>query len=520
MKIFGTETRLYCALLVCCACAILHGENRAATVAGASPVAIQGKVVVSNDSARIISPAYKSILDGDSVVYEIAAACPVSRAILYVSYYPSRTDTLARCDFPPFTAVWRTAGIPDQDQVHLQFGYVLYHVNGDIIVSAPAPHRWILCRGGEKSAARYRCREAPAGATFVVDGRGEEWRGFHRASCSSNSGFYCSWTAADFFCCIEVYDRFVVPGDRVELCFDLPRTGGGFFGGDHRIISFDPLSRSFAWAVALPDTGPVILDSVIVRIDEEVEWRCEATGYGYCVEARIPFCVLSSSDFPPKKFGFDVSILDYTDSRESYPLIHTWSGAPAASRRMPLQWGTVILRQAFLPLKVTLQASLCLLFILVIGMAGLMVYRGREESYYEKLERRGVTPRLRTILDCIEKRSTQPSLTPAGLAEETGYTVDELEGIVRAELGVSSERIIAFMRVQSAKPLLSATGKGIAEIAAICGFTGERQFVESFTALAGVSPQQWRENRLRDARDDDDEDAPKGAASGESGYVR
>lgn len=141
-------------------------------------VQYQNRKIASSDSAVIISPKHHTILNQDSVEYTIGPACEVSGVILYVNYYPFKTDTIAYLTKAPFSAQWNCAHIPDQDQLHLQFGYILYHVNGDTITAPPQPHHWIIDRTIKKSTKRYLCKQARSNYEICIDGKLDEWKRF------------------------------------------------------------------------------------------------------------------------------------------------------------------------------------------------------------------------------------------------------------------------------------------------------------------------------------------------------
>jgi hypothetical protein len=366
----------------------------------------QKKKITSGDSAVIISPKHYSILNHGSVEYTIKPVCDVTGVVLLVHYYPAKTDTISYLTEAPFTALWNYSLLPDQDQLHLQFGYILYHVNGDTIISTPQPHHWIIDRNIQRSKKRYTCKQAKANEEFSIDGKLDEWDRFAYARFPSGGGFTCSWTGADFFLAVEVHDPSVTSSDRVEVSFDLTRSRTQFLNSNHRIISFGPKRRSFTWAVAMTDTGYTQVDSIIIRIDEEMEWRSSLTSYGYSIEARIPFCILSALQFPNKYFGFDISVIDVNKVNPNEQQVYTWSGSEPSGRHNPNEWGTIVLRQLFLPLKIILTLSLLFVALLLLAMIYLILYKKHKDLYYEKLEKKELSPMLKEIMNIIEYNLT------------------------------------------------------------------------------------------------------------------
>lgn len=461
--------------------------------------------IVTGDSAVIINPKHYSLLNQDTVEYTIKPVCDVMAAILFVNYYPSKTDTLSYVTKAPFSTLWKNSHLPDQDQLHLQFGYILYHVNGDTIVSTPQPHHWIIDRNIRRSKKRYTCKQAKPEEEFHIDGRLDEWGRFASARFPLGGGFKCSWTGADFFLAADVHDPYITSFDRIEVSFDLTRSRTQFLNINHRIISFAPKSRSFSWVVDMSDTGYTQVDSVIIRIDEEMEWRSGLTGSGYTIEARIPFCVLSALQFPNKYLGFDISIVDVNDEKQNEPTVYTWSGAVPSGRHNPNEWGTIVLRQLFLPLKITLAFSLLFVALLVLAMIYLMLYKKQKDLYYEKLEKQELSPRLLDIMHIIECNIEKPDLSPDYIAGTYGSTVAELEKAFKQELNTSCRKIITLLRIKKAKARLIESDDDMEDIALAAGFTDTTTFVNTFKDLAGVTPEDWRRYRMEDAREEDEE---------------
>lgn len=461
--------------------------------------------IVSSDSAVIINPKHYSILNQDEVEYTVKPLCNVTGAVLLIHYYPSKTDTISHVTKAPFSTLWNNSHLPDQDQLHLQFGYVLYHINGDTIVSAPQPHHWIIDRTKHRSKKRYTCKQVKPEELFHIDGKLDEWDRFPLAPFPSGGGFKCSWNGADFFLAIEIYDPFITFSDRIEVSFDLIRSRTQFLNINHRIISFGPKSRSFSWVVDMSDSGYTQVDSVIIRIDEEMEWRSRLTGYGYTVEARIPFCVLSKLQFPNKTFGFDISVIDVQNINQKEPTVYVWSGAEPSGRHNPNEWGTIVLRQLFLPLKITLAFSLFFVVLLLVVMVYLILYKKHKDLYFEKLLKKELSPELKEILQSVEYNIGKPDLSPEYIANKHGLTLFELEKIFKQELNTTCIKIITLSRIKNAKTYLTESGKDIKDVATAIGFTDIATFIKTFKDHAGVTPEDWKRYRLEDTREGDEE---------------
>ncbi len=451
------------------------------------------------DSAIVVRPAYRSVLDAPSVDYAIEPRCPIRRAELYVCYYPATVETLARRASPPYAATWNMAAIGEQDQLSLYFGYTLFHTNGDTIVSPPLVNRWAVDRRKPPSSKRAVCRQLAPKREIGIDGKSGDWKGFRRRPIGHHAAFACTWTPAAFYILVDVRDGDVTVWDRVETHFDLRRTRTALAGAEHRLISFGPKSRSFSTAVALTDSGPAQLDSIIVRISDEMDWRCGVRPDGYTIEARIPFCVLSDLEFPPAKFGFDVAVLDKRDDRRSRLTAATWSGVSPAARHSPAHWATIALRQVMLPLKITLVGLLAAVFAVILLILAILVHQKHKERYYQKLARRPLPPAARKALECIDVHCAEPDFSLGAAARKLGESEAELKRTLKAEAGAAFEDLVALARTRKAKNLLRTTAQPVNEIAAACGFAQTAAFAATFKRIAGIAPEQYRASRLQEA---------------------
>ena len=472
----------------------------------------RGSAIVSRDSAVITTPRPLTVLGAIPVVeYAVEPLCPVSRVDLLVRYFPGKTDVLAFRIHPPFTARWNIAAIPDQDQVHLQFGYRLFHTAGDTIMSPPMPHQWVIRRNVRASRRRYRCHETRLDGEITVDGDLGDWRGFPGSEVGDKARFGCCWTSTDIFVGVEVRDGNVTCSDRVEVCFDLKQTRTPFFGIDHRIVSLAPLGKSFIWVVHLSDTGAAVSDSVIIRFEEEAEWRTRQTPDGYVVEARVPFCILSNLEFPRKRFGFDVAVVSHDSSSGGDGSI-SWAGAQPSSRYSPSEWGTVSIHQVMLPLKVMLVGVLLCLGA-IVGLIGVIAARAaRRERDRRRQEVQGPSPRVLAALTLMGERMSEPGLRVGDIAAAVGCGSVELADAFEAELGVSLDRKLTIVRMSKAKELLRESDTTAREVAEKVGFADPRQFAVDFAELAGMPPEEWREVRQREVEDEEACDGAGGSS--------
>lgn len=474
------------------------GETRDSTITGIQPI-------ISGDSAKIISPRHGSILLQKKLTLTVEPKCKVRSLTLLVSYYPSRTDTLAHLSKSPFSTVWDYTNIPDQDQLHLQFGYILYHVNGDTILSPPTPHHWIIDREIKRSKKRHSCRQILEEDDIIIDGKLDDWKGIRRQEFPSAGGFRCAWTPISFFIAVEVYDLTVTMYDRIEVSFDMMKSRTQFLGKDQRIVSFCPKTISFSWAVDVSDTGSLVLDSILARLDEEMDWRSSLTNYGYIIEARIPLYLLSDLQFPNKQFGFDVAVINIDNSKQHKPKVFSWSGAEPADRHSPAGWGTVTLTQPFLPLKLLFILIIAVIAMLIIVIALLSLVRGHKDRKYEKIEQKEPSTKCKKLFEIIDSNINKPGLNLIDLAHLSDLTIPEIEKILKNELNTSCNTIITFSRIKKAKDLLVNSSRSVKTIAKAVGYADSEVFVKSFKGLAGVTPEEWRRNRAEDEIDNEEE---------------
>ncbi|MGD9201803.1 MAG: sugar-binding protein [Chitinispirillia bacterium] len=461
--------------------------------------------IIGEDSAAIISPKHLTILKNHFVDYEVQPFCRIESIVLYVNYYPSQCDTLARLKNPPFSTRWDYTDIVDHDQINLQFGYILYHQNGDTIISPPQPHHWIINRKVEKSRRKYICRQAISEEEFEIDGNLEDWSRIKGNNFRSDGNFKCAWTSANLFLAIKVFDPFVYPSDRIEIFIDMTKCRTPFLSKDHRIISFGPKTRSFSWAVELTDSGYIQLDSIIIRIDEEMEWRSQIREFGYTIETRIPFCVLSALEFPSKYIGFDVSVVNSNGS-SGVQEITSWSGINPAERYNSEGWGTIILSPLMKPLQYTLIAALIVVFGLILFMVLISLLRKHKEMLHEKMARKDISPIVKQAINIIEQRLSEDRLSVDDIARQCNIAVSDLEKHFSADMDSTCKKIIVFSRIKKAKKYLLDTEWDAEIIAEKVGYKDVELFRSDFRSIAGIDVETWKDNRLYDEIDEESDE--------------
>ncbi|MFW6254581.1 MAG: helix-turn-helix domain-containing protein [Chitinivibrionales bacterium] len=467
-------------------------------------------VIITADSAKIISPPALDVLDSSETVYEISPICPLDSAILLVHYFPSRIETLAILENPPYRTHWNYKHIPDQDQTQLQFGYVLYHSRGKIIKSPPLPHRWVIDRDRSISTKTFICHELPVDDSIVVDGLFDDWP--DRAAglrIGSHAQLRTTWTSAYFYAAIMVSDTAVTTGDRVELMFDMLQQKGSFAGIEQRIFSVGPRQRRFTWAVRLQDSASVQVDSILVRTGNEMEWRARETENGYAIEVKIPFVILADIEFPPPEFGFDAAVVDVSgDSRdESSRTISTWTKTHPASRHNPSHWGTVKLRQTWLPLKAILAGLVIVIFSIIAGMLWLIFYKISKDREEIRQDQKEISPISKTVLSDIQNNLSDSDYTLQTALKNLSIDKPALIRSIREDFGCDFLALLNNQRIRHARILLRDSDDKLDSICHTCGFSSENEFSRVFKQYAGVTPEIYRENKLADKCEEEEEEA-------------
>ncbi len=465
------------------------------------------KLLITADSAVIMSPPPLRVLEKTKTTYEISPKCPVDSAVLFVRYFPFKTETLAVKRTPPFSAEWNYKHIPDQDQTQLQFGYVLYHKDGDTIKSPPLPHRWVIDRTRKESKKTYNCHEVPVFDSISIDGRFDDWPNLGAMFVGPNAKIRCTWTSAFFYVAVSVTDTNITPGDRIELMFDLLKSRDSFAGVEHRIISVGPRQRRFTWAVSLHDTASVQVDSILVRTGNEMEWRARETEGGYSIECKIPFVILADVEFPPREFGFDVAVIDASGAGKSGRRdIYSWTKTHPASRHNPSRWGTIKLKQVWLPLKVTLAGLVVIASIAIMGILWLVFYKIRQDTVEMQKTQKGFSPLGEKILETIHSMLDDPQLDIRKISKKLSSTEPEIRATVEKDFGCDFDTLVCGQRIKQARILLRDTDKPLDSIAVETGFRSQKEFSQIFDKLAGISPQEYRQIKLNEKLEQEQEE--------------
>ncbi|MFW5960575.1 MAG: helix-turn-helix domain-containing protein [Chitinivibrionales bacterium] len=456
------------------------------------------------DSAEIVSPPMFTNLTSDSILFEIKPVCEVDTAILYARYYPWEYDTLAKVTSPPYSTLFKTASLPDQDAFQLQFGYILILPEGQRIISPPLPNRWVINRSVDKSDKMYRAKELSSDEEIDIDGDLKDWYSIEAEHIDSSSFFKLAWTPSKLYAGISVSDSIISRFDMVEITYDIGRTGGNFLDKPHRIMRFCPKGANFMWASEITNGNTSTVDSIIVLLKEETKWAEKYTESGYTMEFSIPISLLSKGSFPEMTSGFDVAIVNRDPGKK--PHITTWSGVAPSERHNPESWGTVKLIQQMGLLKRVL-IIVFILFGIIISFLIFQFFKTRkEESDFQSVEMEKYPEELESAIDYIGKRISDPEIPPEELTRDSKLSIEEADELFKKYTGTDIQGFILQKRIQKAKKLLKEGEKNLEETARICGFKSLEDFTATFKASLQKTPEEWREIRLREQEEQRKED--------------
>jgi AraC-like DNA-binding protein len=492
---------------------------------------------ITADSARIIQPQIRAVIAESSIAYEIEPLLPADSVTLFARHSQTLADTLGTFASPPFRAEWDNSALSNQDQFHLQFGYIIYASGGAVITSPATPHRHMLDRGMRPSKKKYHIRQLTAPGKFKPDCDLSKWRDVKGADAGDIARFKLAWTGARLHFIIQVRDSSVTAGDFAELHLDMKRDRAQFAGIDHRSVRFGPRSGSQSFIVELNDSGFVYSDSINSLIKDETEWQTVTTPDGYIIEAAIPFALLFGIGFPPARIGFDVSVMnvDRVAARaevdadadasgagvagavfgkaENVSSFYSWSGAERFARYSPRGWGTARISQAALAIKATL------IFVLIAVCAAplffilQMIASKRAKNQYDPGDGVVSSPLTDKVIERVEEKLADAGFGLADVLKSAGASEAEVSAAIRKDLDCTFEQLLAFRRIKRSQGLMRNPDIGIEEIAKMCGFASADNYKEMYVAQMNIDPEVGRAALLAKLKeeeeaeeDEDDED--------------
>jgi AraC-like DNA-binding protein len=468
---------------------------------------VDSSIITTGDSAFFKLPAARTLLTGTSATLEVVPHCATDSVTIFIRHSYTITDTLIRLSTPPYSTEWNFAGLPDHDQIHLQFGYLLHHSSGKTIISAPLPHQWAIDRTTRLSRKKYHCRQIVSPDSVFIDGKLDEWKRARRARINEHSTFALMWTSAFLYFAAEVRLHDINPADIIELHLDPYFTRESFASEKHRSVRFGPRSRSFCFA-ACPDSSTGMYrqcDSIASLLLDGISWGVTFSDSGYIIEAALPFYSLSDLDFPKLRFGLDV-----TTRAGTTPAHHkSWAGSGEFNRYNPSEWGTVVLHQALLPLKIALILSSIIISILLIIIIFVFIRHFYHTRRSEMKEMKGEPLMLLKIRECVGEHLADTGLNVKTTATATGLTQEQIEQVLHEELDSSFEQFLTFCRVNRAKELLWDFDMDFSEISLECGFSSPAEMEECFRRILRTDPVSFR-TKIKEIAIDDEENAKPG----------
>jgi len=456
------------------------------------------------DSAQIIQPVFRQVLQGNQTMVSVNPRCSVDSVTIFVRHSYSQCDTLARLSSPPYSALWDFSSLPDQDQIHLQFGYKLHTPGGKTIISKALPHNWAIDRTRHRSRKTYHCRQTLTPDTIIVDGSPDEWKKFRRGRIGNAGSFAFTWTNAALYFAAWIRDDTITTSDFIEVNLDPYLTGTSLSDDRHRSIRFGPASRSYCF-IAHPgsdSTMYVQCDSLAALLGEGMQWRVSRNDTGYTLEAMLPFYALSDLDFPSLRTGLDVCCK--TKAPVSGKNFYSWAGCSEYNRYNPSEWGVLVLHQAMLPLKLTIFISGALFGIFCLVIVAKIVYHFIRSERIEELEHRGISKELEQLQEYIDQNIAVPGLSPESAARSLGMREDDITALLRSELDCDFGLFVDNRRIARAKRDLWNFSLPIETVAANAGFRTPDAMKETFRRYLHTDPERYRLQATEMAAEDAD----------------
>ena len=91
----------------------------------------------------------------------------------------------------------------------------------------------------------------------------------------------------------------------------------------------------------------------------------------------------------------------------------------------------------------------------------------------------------------------EKTLTSESVAKALGYSKNYFSSAINKTAGFGFNYLLALIRTESAKMLLSGSRKTVLEIVLECGFGCERSFYRQFTSIVGISPLKYRNAHVK-----------------------
>lgn len=102
------------------------------------------------------------------------------------------------------------------------------------------------------------------------------------------------------------------------------------------------------------------------------------------------------------------------------------------------------------------------------------------------------------VLDCVERRFTDPDLSLAELGRLYSYSEKYLSALFKKNTGVGFSAYLTELRIARARELLAAGDGSVADVARDSGFRDPLYFSRVFRSATGMSPSEYRKRAEHD----------------------
>ena len=102
------------------------------------------------------------------------------------------------------------------------------------------------------------------------------------------------------------------------------------------------------------------------------------------------------------------------------------------------------------------------------------------------------------VLDCVERRFTDPDLSLAELGRLYSYSEKYLSALFKKNTGVGFAAYLTELRISRARELLAAGEGSVADVARDSGFRDPLYFSRVFRSSTGMSPSEYRKRAAHD----------------------
>jgi len=116
-----------------------------------------------------------------------------------------------------------------------------------------------------------------------------------------------------------------------------------------------------------------------------------------------------------------------------------------------------------------------------------LISAGSHDAYSELCER---------VLNYVRENYADVTVTNESIAEEFNYHPYHINRVVKRETGKSLRAYIIYYRLEMAKNFLLTTSSNVSEVAFRTGFSSSAHFIKIFREKNGVTPKEYRKNRL------------------------